>query len=104
MDAFKLKPNEPVTGENLLKLAHTIDQFEQYARQHASQLARFAEAIGIRDDMLMPPVCPPRPAGGHRRAPSEGQDDRRSRRIRSLASLPGEPITQPPGWVPEPHW
>ena len=28
----------------------------------------------------------------------------RSRRIRWLASLPGEPITQPPGWVPEPHW
>ena len=33
-----------------------------------------------------------------------GQDPRRSRRIRWLASLPGEPITQPPGWVPEPHW
>ena len=28
----------------------------------------------------------------------------RSRRIRWLASLPGDPITQPPGWVPEPHW
>ncbi len=28
----------------------------------------------------------------------------RSRRIRWLANRPGEPITQPPGWVPEPHW
>ena len=28
----------------------------------------------------------------------------RSLRIRPAASLPGAPITQPPGWVPEPHW
>ena len=28
----------------------------------------------------------------------------RSLRICWLASLPGAPITQPPGWVPEPHW
>ena len=28
----------------------------------------------------------------------------RSLRIRWLANLPGEPITQPPGWVPDPHW
>ncbi len=27
-----------------------------------------------------------------------------SRRIRWLANRPGEPMTQPPGWVPEPHW
>ena len=28
----------------------------------------------------------------------------RSRSTRWLASRPGEPMTQPPGWVPEPHW
>jgi len=28
----------------------------------------------------------------------------RSPRIRIAASLPGPPVTQPPGWVPEPHW
>ena len=27
-----------------------------------------------------------------------------SLRICWLASLPGAPITQQPGWVPEPHW
>ena len=28
----------------------------------------------------------------------------RSFRMRCAASFPGAPITQPPGWVPEPHW
>src|SRR5262245_39049062 len=28
----------------------------------------------------------------------------RSLRIRCAASLPGAPMTQPPGCVPEPHW
>ena len=28
----------------------------------------------------------------------------RSSTIRCAASFPGAPITQPPGWVPEPHW
>ena len=28
----------------------------------------------------------------------------RSFRIWPAASLPGAPITQPPGWVPDPHW
>ncbi len=28
----------------------------------------------------------------------------RSLRIWPAASLPGAPITQPPGWVPDPHW
>ena len=28
----------------------------------------------------------------------------RSLRIRRLANRPGEPITQPPGCVPDPHW
>ena len=28
----------------------------------------------------------------------------RSRSTRWLASRPGDPMTQPPGWVPEPHW
>ena len=28
----------------------------------------------------------------------------RSLTIRCAAILPGAPITQPPGWVPEPHW
>jgi hypothetical protein len=33
-----------------------------------------------------------------------GQARARSLRIRSAASLPGAPITQPPGCVPDPHW
>ena len=33
-----------------------------------------------------------------------GQARARSFRIRSAASLPGAPMTQPPGCVPEPHW
>ncbi len=28
----------------------------------------------------------------------------RSPKICVAASLPGPPMTQPPGWVPEPHW
>lgn len=43
-----IKANEPVTVDSLLKLAHTIDLFEQYTRPHASQLARFAEALALR--------------------------------------------------------
>ncbi len=43
-----LIPNEPVTVENLLKLAHTIDLFEQYMRPHANQIARMAEALALR--------------------------------------------------------
>ena len=39
--------------------------------------------------------------GGHEHSPSYRL---RSLRIRWLANLPGEPITQPPGWVPDPHW
>jgi hypothetical protein len=48
MDALKLKTTEPATGENLIKLAQTIDQFEHYSRPHASQLARLSEALAIR--------------------------------------------------------
>ena len=48
VDALKLKPNEPATVEGLFKLAHTIDQFEQYTRAHASQMAHVAEAVAIR--------------------------------------------------------
>ncbi|KAF0247887.1 MAG: HD-GYP domain-containing protein [bacterium] len=40
--------NEPVTVESLLKLAHTIDLFEQYMRPHANQIARMAEALALR--------------------------------------------------------
>ena len=60
----------------------------------------------------------PEPSGGDRvawraivqlarRRPARdraGQARARSLRIRSAASLPGAPITQPPGCVPEPHW
>lgn len=28
----------------------------------------------------------------------------KSRNICFAANLPGPPVTQPPGWVPEPHW
>ncbi|MEW6737518.1 MAG: HD domain-containing phosphohydrolase [Acidobacteriota bacterium] len=48
IDAFKLKPTESTTAENLLKLAHTIDQFEQYTRPHASRLAHLAEMVATR--------------------------------------------------------
>ena len=37
-----------------------------------------------------------------RRVPSQARA--RSLRIRSAASFPGAPMTQPPGCVPEPHW
>ncbi|MBI4850905.1 MAG: HD domain-containing protein [Acidobacteria bacterium] len=40
--------DEPITVEHLLKLANTIDLFEQYTRPHASQLARLAEALALR--------------------------------------------------------
>jgi hypothetical protein len=48
VDALKLKSNEQTTADSLLKLAHTIDQFEQYTRPHASQIAYLAESIAIR--------------------------------------------------------
>jgi hypothetical protein len=38
-----------------------------------------------------------------RQAPAR-QPPRRSRSTRWLASLPGDPMTQPPGCVPDPHW
>ncbi len=43
----RLKPEETVL-DNLQKLATTIDQFEQYSRPHATQMAALAEAIACR--------------------------------------------------------
>ena len=51
---------------------------------------------GVRDPELPTRLVQPDAAGRG--------DDRRSRSTRSPASLPGEPMTQPPGWVPDPHW
>ena len=39
-----------------------------------------------------------------RRYADLGREAARSLRIRCAASLPGAPMTQPPGCVPEPHW
>jgi hypothetical protein len=63
--------------------------------------ARFVDAIGalarLRDTLL--------PDGVEEAGRSRPWAQRpRSRSTRWLASRPGEPITQPPGWVPEPHW
>lgn len=48
MDTPKLKAGEVASGESLIKLATSIDQYERYARPHASQMARYAEAIALR--------------------------------------------------------
>ena len=48
MSDNKLKSNELLSVDSLLKLSQTIDQFEQYAYPHASQIARFAEALALR--------------------------------------------------------
>lgn len=48
MSDNKLKSNELLSVDSLLKLSQTIDQFEQYAYPHASQMARFAEALALR--------------------------------------------------------
>lgn len=45
-------PDEQITVESLIKLAHTIDMFEQYMRPHASQIARMAEALALRVGIL----------------------------------------------------
>jgi putative nucleotidyltransferase with HDIG domain len=47
-DASKQKQNESATVESLLKLAHTIDQFEQYTRSHAARMSQLAELIAVR--------------------------------------------------------
>ncbi|MBN8722236.1 MAG: HD domain-containing protein [Acidobacteria bacterium] len=48
MSDNKLKNNELLSVDSLLKLSQTIDQFEQYVYPHASQMARFAEALALR--------------------------------------------------------
>lgn len=48
MSDNKLKSNELLSVDSLFKLAQTIDQFEQYTYPHASQMARFAEALALR--------------------------------------------------------
>ncbi|MDX6374701.1 MAG: hypothetical protein QOD98_3689 [Nocardioidaceae bacterium] len=62
--------------------------------------ARFVEAVGalarLRDTLL--------PDGAEEAGRSRpGSQRPRSRSTRWLASPPGEPVTQPPGWLPEPH-
>lgn len=47
MSEKRLKPEETVL-DSLQKLATTIDQFEQYSRPHATQMAVLAEAIACR--------------------------------------------------------
>ncbi len=47
---------------------------------------------------------PARPAARGLRAGRDLSQRPRSRSTRWLASRPGDPMTQPPGWVPEPHW
>lgn len=47
MSEKRLKPENTVL-DNLQKLAATIDQFEQYSRPHATQMATLAEAIASR--------------------------------------------------------
>lgn len=43
----KIDPEESKIS-SLLKLAHSIDQFEQYTRPHASQMAHLAETLALR--------------------------------------------------------
>ena len=50
------------------------------------------------------PLCPGTPSGPAGSARIGIQSRPRSLRIRFAASLPGAPMTQPPGCVPEPHW
>ena len=42
--------------------------------------------------------------GHHPASPGPAGQRARSPRICWLARRPGPPVTQPPGWVPEPHW
>ena len=71
---------------------------EQMTGVDAASPARSVAASGMQRTLpLAGPVRQPAPA-------SLTQARARSFRIRSAASLPGAPITQPPGCVPEPHW
>jgi hypothetical protein len=69
--------------------------------------AQFA-TVGLLAAVAAPTVSASRPRarGPTRSLLSPGQLRARSRspRIRWAASLPGAPVTQPPGCVPEPHW
>ena len=56
-------------------------------------LTEIRELVDLRDRLL----------GDYEQARDLSQRPR-SRSTRWLASRPGDPMTQPPGWVPEPHW